>query len=34
MAAVFLIGGGRDNDQVRASHPPFVAACVMVSVQP
>jgi cyanophycinase len=28
MAAVFLIGGGRDEAQVRASHAPFVAACV------
>jgi hypothetical protein len=27
MAAVFLIGGGRDEAQVRASHAPFVAAC-------
>ena len=27
MAAVFLIGGGRDDAQVRASHAPFVAAC-------
>ena len=27
MAGVFLIGGGRDDDQVRASHSPFVAAC-------
>jgi cyanophycinase len=27
MAAVFLIGGGRDDAQVRASHSPFVAAC-------
>jgi cyanophycinase len=27
MAAVFLIGGGREDAQVRASHAPFVAAC-------
>jgi cyanophycinase len=27
MAPVFLIGGGRDGAQVRASHSPFVAAC-------
>jgi cyanophycinase len=27
MAPVFLIGGGRDDAQVRASHAPFVAAC-------
>jgi cyanophycinase len=27
MAAVFLIGGGREDAQVRASHSPFVAAC-------
>jgi cyanophycinase len=27
MAAVFLIGGGREDAQVRASHTPFVAAC-------
>jgi hypothetical protein len=27
MAGVFLIGGGREDDQVRASHSPFVAAC-------
>jgi cyanophycinase len=27
MAAVFLIGGGREDAQVRASHGPFVAAC-------
>jgi cyanophycinase len=27
MAAVFLIGGGRDDAQVRASHAPFVVAC-------
>jgi len=27
MAAVFLIGGGRDDAQVRASHSPFVVAC-------
>jgi cyanophycinase len=27
MAGVFLIGGGRDDDQVRASHSPFVTAC-------
>jgi cyanophycinase len=27
MAPVFLIGGGREDDQVRASHSPFVAAC-------
>src|SRR6266508_3021854 len=26
MAPVFLIGGGRDGAQVRASHSPFVAA--------
>ena len=25
--STFLIGGGRDDDQVRASHAPFVAAC-------
>jgi cyanophycinase len=24
---VFLIGGGREDAQVRASHAPFVAAC-------
>jgi cyanophycinase len=27
MAPLFLIGGGRDDAQVRASHAPFVAAC-------
>jgi cyanophycinase len=27
MAPVFLIGGGREDAQVRASHSPFVAAC-------
>ena len=27
MAPLFLIGGGREDDQVRASHSPFVAAC-------
>jgi cyanophycinase len=27
MAAAFLIGGGREDAQVRASHEPFVAAC-------
>jgi cyanophycinase len=27
MAAAFLIGGGREDAQVRASHAPFVAAC-------
>jgi cyanophycinase len=27
VSAVFLIGGGRDDAQVRASHAPFVAAC-------
>ena len=27
MAGVFLIGGGREDAQVRASHAPFVAAC-------
>jgi cyanophycinase len=27
MAPVFLIGGGRDDAQVRASHAPFVVAC-------
>jgi cyanophycinase len=27
MAPVFLIGGGRDDAQVRASHTPFVEAC-------
>ena len=27
MAAVFLIGGGRADAQVRAAHSPFVAAC-------
>jgi cyanophycinase len=27
MAPVFLIGGGREDEQVRASHSPFVAAC-------
>ena len=27
MAAVFLIGGGREEAQIRASHAPFVAAC-------
>ena len=27
MAPVFLIGGGREDDQVRASHAPFIAAC-------
>jgi cyanophycinase len=27
MAAVFLIGGGREDAQVRASHSQFVAAC-------
>jgi cyanophycinase len=27
MAPVFLIGGGREDAQVRASHAPFVAAC-------
>jgi cyanophycinase len=27
MAGVFLIGGGREEAQVRASHAPFVAAC-------
>ena len=27
MPAVFLIGGGRDDHQVQASHSPFVAAC-------
>jgi cyanophycinase len=27
LAPVFLIGGGRDDAQVRASHEPFVAAC-------
>jgi cyanophycinase len=27
MAAVFLIGGGREDAQVHASHSPFVAAC-------
>jgi len=27
MAAVFLIGGGREDAQVRASHAPLVAAC-------
>ena len=27
MAAIFLIGGGREEAQVRASHAPFVAAC-------
>ncbi|MGZ4271450.1 MAG: Type 1 glutamine amidotransferase-like domain-containing protein [Solirubrobacteraceae bacterium] len=26
-AGVFLIGGGREDEQVRASHAPFVAAC-------
>ena len=27
MAGVFLIGGGREDAQVRASHAPFVTAC-------
>jgi cyanophycinase len=27
VGAVFLIGGGRDDAQVRASHAPFVGAC-------
>ena len=27
MAGVFLIGGGREDAQVRTSHAPFVAAC-------
>jgi cyanophycinase len=27
MAPLFLIGGGREDAQVRASHAPFVAAC-------